>query len=124
PDRGGQPVFDRVHGFEHLGLITPFEYAEYGAEDFLARDAVLLGDREHGWFDIKPVLQRRIGRRAAAADQLGAFALGRVDIAHHAVELRLGDDRAYGGGRVGGNARLEIFDLHLHARDHRVVNLL
>jgi hypothetical protein len=76
PDRSREPVFDRIHGCEHLRFVAPFKHAENGPEDFLARYSVLLGDGEDRRLDEEPILESRIGRRSAAAKELGTLAFG------------------------------------------------
>src|SRR5579863_3081363 len=76
PDRSGEPVFDRIHLFEHFCFVAPFADGKDGAEDFLPRDAhVRLHVGKHRWFDEEAVGERRIGRSAAAIQQPRAFLL-------------------------------------------------
>jgi len=79
---------------------------------------------EHGRLDVKALGERRIVRRAAAGEQPRAFLFGGVDIAHHALELHLGNDRPHGGGGIGRNAGPEGPDLLFYARQHGLVDLL
>ena len=80
PDRSSQPVFDRIHLFEHFAFVAPFEDRKHVAENFLARDAhIRLHVCEHGRLDEKAVGQRRIGGTAAAGEKPRAFLLGGVD---------------------------------------------
>src|SRR5262249_36801349 len=124
PDRSREPIFNRIHGCEHLRFVAPFEYAENRPEDLLARYSVLFGDGEDRRLNEESVLEGRIGGRSTAGYQLGAFFFGRLDESHHPVELSLGHDRAHGRRRVGGDAGLILSDLLFHLRDDRVVDTL
>jgi hypothetical protein len=64
PDRAGQAVLDRVDLGQHVRLAAPFEDAEHGAEDLLARNAHARGDTgEHGRLDVKPLGEPRSSGR-------------------------------------------------------------
>ena len=64
-----RPYSTAFTSLEHLRLVRPFEDAEHGAEDFLARDAHRRRHAgEHGRLDIEALGELRIvGRPAAAA---------------------------------------------------------
>src|SRR5258708_827290 len=122
PDRGGQAIVNCVDLLQHRGFVAPSEYADNRPEDLLARDlhgGLHVG--EHGRLDIEPFRQRRVAGRTAPGDQPRPLALGGGDVAHHAIELRLGDDRAHRGRRIGRDAGLPSLDANLYALDPGVM---
>ena len=79
---------------------------EHRAEDLLARDRHVVRDRvEDRRLDV--VAARVLARAAAAEVEAGALALARLDVAEHAVELGVVDDRAHPRLRIERVARLD-----------------
>jgi len=65
----------------------------------------------------------RVRGRPAAGQEARALVFRRLDMVHHPVELRPGNDGAHCGRGVGGDAGLEPADLAANPVDHPVMDI-
>src|SRR5208282_4527046 len=112
PHRGREAVDGVVADAHGLLRVLEGDGREHGPEDLLARDLHAVVDLvEHGRLD---VIAARLGARALAAHlELGTLLLARLDVAEHALELGLVDDRPHarlGVERVAGLEALADLD--------------